>query len=183
MSNIFLIHGSHGHPKNNWFPWLKAELKKLGHTVFIPHFPTPKNQTLDHWLKVFKKYEKHIDKNTIFIGHSLGAPFILNLFEKIKKPVKSTFLVAGFTGLLKSKKFDPLIKTFSDRKFNWQKLKQKSQKFHVFHSNNDPYVPLAKGRQLAKNLKAKLTLIKNAGHFNSESKWLQFKQLLRKIKK
>jgi len=26
--NVFIIHGADGHPKENWFPWLKSELGK-----------------------------------------------------------------------------------------------------------------------------------------------------------
>ena len=54
---VFIIHGWDGSPQNCWFPWLKKELEKIGYKVFIPKFPTPKNQTLDNWLDVFNKYK------------------------------------------------------------------------------------------------------------------------------
>ena len=47
MTNIIIIHGSYGNPNENWFPWLKSELKKLKCNVFVPKFPTPENQSLE----------------------------------------------------------------------------------------------------------------------------------------
>jgi len=61
MISIIIIHGTGGSPNSNWFPWLKSELEKLGHTVFAPKFPTPEKQSLENWLKVFKKYEQYLD--------------------------------------------------------------------------------------------------------------------------
>lgn len=95
MVKLFIIHGAYGHPGENWFPWLRKELETLGFQVFVPRFPTPENQTLDSWMKVFSQYK--LDEETILVGHSLGVPFILSLVEKFK--VRACFLVAGFCTL------------------------------------------------------------------------------------
>ena len=65
MSNIFIIHGAYGNPNDNWFPWLKAELEKIGAKAFVPAFPTPEDQNLENWFKVFKDYEKYLGENSI----------------------------------------------------------------------------------------------------------------------
>lgn len=75
--NVFIIHGSWGNPKENWFPWLKSELEKLGHKVFVPKFPTPIGQKLDAWLNIFKDYDNGLDRNSIMIGHSMGCALIM----------------------------------------------------------------------------------------------------------
>lgn len=179
----FIIHGTGGNPESNWFPWLKRELEKLNFTVFVPKFPTPTNQSLENWLKIFEKYFSFIDKETIFIGHSLGPAFILSLLEKLNKPIKASFFVAGFTGKLNNSYFDHLNQSFSDKTFNWAKIRKNCKKFYVINSDNDPYVPLEKGEELAKNLHTKLVLLKNSGHINSESGFTSFEFLLSKIKK
>lgn len=178
MNSVFIIHGADGHPQENWFPWLKKELETIGHQVFVPQFPTPKNQTLKNWLKVINKYQ--ITQDTIWIGQSLGVPFILNLLEEHK--ARAAFLVAGFTGLAENP-YDPGMKTFAQRTFNWTKIKKNCANFEVFHSDDDPYLKLEKGQALADHLKVKLTFIPHAGHFNTASGYQTFPLLLEQIKK
>ncbi|MBI5073039.1 hypothetical protein HZA99_04435 [Candidatus Woesearchaeota archaeon] len=45
MKYAIIVHGTDGHPQENWFPWLKEKLKLYGYEVFVPQFPTPQNQT------------------------------------------------------------------------------------------------------------------------------------------
>jgi len=177
---IFIIHGSYGHPGENWFPWLKNELERNGHEVFVPRFPTPENQSLDKWMEAFKKYEKYLDENTIMVGHSLGPAFILNILEKLNHPIKACFFVSGFTGLLGGE-IDKINKTFCDREFNWEKIKKNCKKFFLFHSDNDPYVPLEKAYELNEKLDGELEIVKGAGHFNEAAGYTKFPLLLEKI--
>ncbi len=183
MANVIIVHGTYGYPEENWFPWLKEELEKLGQTVFVPKFPTPEGNNLENWLKVFENYEKYLDEDSIVVGHSQGVPFLLNVLERSDKPIKATFLVAGFTGLVGLPQFDPLNKTISDREFNWEKIKQNSGNFYLYHSDNDPYVSVELGLELAKNLGVESKLVKNAGHFNTKSGYDEFEILLEDIKK
>jgi len=177
--SFFIIHGSYGNPEENWFPWLKTELEKTGCSVFVPRFPTPEGQTLQNWLKVFGGYEKYLDKDSIVIGHSLGVPFLLSVLER--KPAKAAFFVAGFASLL-GNRFDQVNKTFVERNFDWTRIRKNCGKFYVFHSDNDPYVPLEKAEKLAKNLGTEIILVKNAGHFNEKAGYVKFDLLLERIK-
>jgi len=181
---FFIIHGSYGNPNENWFPWLKKELEKEGCIVFIPKFPTPENQSLKNWMEIFNDfYLSKIDENTILIGHSLGPSFILSILEKINpvKPIKACFFVSGFLGLLNNKEFDEINKTFTTKEFNWDKIKNNCENFYIFHSDNDPYVPLEKSIELANKLNTKSIIIKDAGHFNKSSGYTKFPELLNKI--
>jgi hypothetical protein len=183
MTNIIIVHGTYGYPEENWFPWLKTELEKDNYTVFVPKFPTPENQSLKNWISVFEKYKQHLNKESIVVGHSLGTAFLLTVLENLDKPIKAAFFVSGNTDLLDNPKFDKLNKSFVNRKFDWKKIKKNCPKFFVFHSDNDPYVPLKKAEELSRNLDAKLILVKNAGHFNEKAGYTKFELLLENILK
>jgi uncharacterized protein len=182
MTNIFIIHGAYGHPNENWFPWLKSELEKLNCTVFIPKFPTPENQTLENWLKVFDKYKKYFNENTIVVGHSIGVAFLLNILEKKNIKIKAAFFISGFIGQLENQEFNKINNSFANKKFDFKKIKNNCEQFFIFHSDNDPYVPLKKAEELSKYFDVKITLVKNAGHFNERAGYKQFPLLLEKIK-
>ena len=179
MANVFIICGIEGHARENWFPWLKKELEKCGCMVFIPRFPNVKKPKLREWSDYFKKFGRYYGEDSIAVGHSLGVPFLLAFLEANK--AKAAFFVAGYAEKT-GNKFDPRMKTFNQRKFNWKKIRENCSHFFVYHSDNDPYLKLSLGKHLAKNLRTRLILVKGAGHFNSAAGYKKFPLLLEKIK-
>lgn len=182
MTNVFLFHGAYGNPHGNWFLWLKNELGKLGHLVIAQQFSTPENQSLTTWQNEFEKYIKDIDNSTIFIGHSIGCAFALNIIQQIDVKIKACFLVAGFIDDLNDPRFDTVNGTFYKQGFDWQKIKSNCPKFYVYASDNDPYVPIDRTQKIADNLKTKLIHVKGAGHFTAKSGYNKFPSLLKDIK-
>jgi uncharacterized protein len=180
-TNILIFHGTNGHPEENWFPWLKKELEKLEYNVIIPQFPTPKNQTPETWFDIFNKYKQYINSDTILIGHSLGGTFLLQVLQNIGIQVKACFFIATPIGILPTKYYET-DKPFLEKPFNWLEIKAHSWKFQVFHSDNDPFVCIENGEKLAKQLCVDLTVVKNAGHFNTKAGYIEFELLLEKIK-
>lgn len=180
--NFFIIHGVYANPDANWFPWLKAELEKKGFEVIVPKFPTPLDQSLESWFRVFSQYENKINEETVMIGHSLGAAFILNYIEKTNKKIKAAFFVAGFHKPL-GIQYDELNKSFVDKEFDWSKIKRNCEKFFVIASDNDEYISLDVSKESAKNLNAELTIVHNGRHLNKEAGYDKFLLLLNLISK
>lgn len=180
MTKIFIVHGTYGYPEENWIPWLRQQLAHSDCEIRVPQFPTPEHQTLEDWLAVFDQHRDWIDESTILIGHSVGAAFLLSALEALTVKVRSTVLIAGFAHSLPtvSKVVGSLVSTFIEKEFDWTKIRQQSQEFHVFVSDNDPFVPFSLGGELARNLGCELTIIKNAGHFNEQAGYTTFPQLL-----
>ncbi len=182
MKNAFIIHGTEGHPEENWFPWLKKHLEEQGYTVTVPQFPSPPvvAAKISEWFDVLKEHEDKINKDTIIVGHSLGGIFTLRILEKLRTPVRAVFLTGTPIGIRPILNYDR-DSAFSGFDFDWAKIKQNSKRFEVFHSDDDPYVDLANGEELARNLGVKLSFIPNAGHFNKKAGYTKFPQLLEKF--
>lgn len=181
---IFIFHGTEGHPKENWFPWLKRELEKKGHNVFVPQFPTPPvvPAKISEWFDVLKDYEQHINEDTILIGHSLGGIFTLRILEQLKHPVKAAFFIGTPIGVKPILNYDR-DNSFSGFSFDWGNIYNKAHHFVVFQSDTDPYVGLANGQQLSEHLGIKLNFVPNAGHFNAKAGYLKFEKLLEEVNK
>jgi len=181
MKAAIIFHGTAGNPEENWFPWLKKEMKMLDYKVIIPQFPTPKGQSPETWFRVFENYKKDIDKDTILIGHSLGGGFLLRVLEKLGTKVKAAVFVAASIGI-KPIKYYETDRPFVEKPFDWKKIRSKTDNFLVFHSDNDKLVSIGNGKKLAKELKTELIVVLNAGHFNRAAGYLKFELMLEKIK-
>ena len=88
------------HPRRIGFPWLAAELRKDGHNVVVPKFPTPDGQNLSNWRDVFRTEVGPIHRDMVLVGHSAGPGFILKMLQESDSPVRGAFLVSGFLGAL-----------------------------------------------------------------------------------
>ena len=181
-NNIFIFHGTEGYPEENWFPWLKGKLEIQGHKVIVPQFPTSPvvPAKIAEWFSVLQNYKTYLNENTIIVGHSLGGKFALRVLEKLSHPVKAVFLVGTPVGVppIANNERD---NAFTNNNFDWQNIKSKAKNFIVYQSDNDPFVGLENGKQLAKNLGVELSFIPNAGHFNAPAGYLEFPELLEKL--
>ena len=144
----------------------------------VPAFPTPESQTLDNWRAAFESQVGSLTEGSVLVGHSLGAGFILALLEGSDVSVLGTFLVSGFIGRLGLDEFDTVNDSFVCRPFQWERICRRAGEVHVYNSNTDPYVPLAKGEQLAQHLGVPLTIVDNAGHINADAGYRSFPRLL-----
>lgn len=182
MRTVFIFHGTGGSPEGNWFPWLKKELEQKGLRVIIPRFPTPEGQSLEAWLKILSQYKEFINEETIFVGHSLGGMFLLKVLEQLDHSVYAAFFVAAPVGIKPIKYYDSDY-IFTQFKFDWGKIVGKAKHVAVWHSDNDPYISLGNGEELARRLHIKLNFIPNAGHLNAESGYTTLEPLLQEITK
>jgi predicted alpha/beta hydrolase family esterase len=179
---IVIIHGSFGSSDENWFPWLARELKMLGYEAVAPGFPTPEGQTLKAWLDVFERVVGKLRPDIILVGHSLGVAFILRLLERTRQPIRGSFLVSGFLGELGLPEFDNVNAEFVNAPVDWKRVRENCGEVHVYNSDNDPYVPLGKGKEIARHLGVGLTVVGNGGHINASSGFSTFPLLLQDIK-
>lgn len=173
-----IIHGTLGSPEENWIPWLSQQITERGDTVKVPRFPTPDGQNLKNWTDVFEREVGALDGDTMLIGHSAGVAFILRVLEKISSPVHAAFLVAGFVDPLGHPDFDPLIQSFIEEDFNWEKIRRNSKKFYLYCGDNDPWVTISMAKNVSTGLQSELNVIPNGGHLNASAGYTTFPKLL-----
>lgn len=177
--NIIVIHGTKGSPHINWFPWLSQECTKLGHKVYVPEFPTPENQHPLHWMSALHQQAPLIDENTIIIGHSIGATFLLHILESLQQPLYKSIFVAPVLKDIGITEYDelnaPFIKYDS---FNWDKISENAGDRYLLHGDNDPYVPQTHSEFLQDQIGGELIIVPNGGHLNGESGYTQFELLI-----
>src|SRR3989338_9637261 len=103
QKRVFIIHGWDGYPEEGIFPWLKEELQNRGFTVSNPAMPEPLNPQIGTWVSFLKKQIGTPGKDTILIGHSIGAQTILRYLESLNESenIGGAVFLAGWTHLTK----------------------------------------------------------------------------------
>lgn len=167
VSKAVVIHGTCGHPDENWVPWLRRKLESVHVSTIMPTLPTRAHQQLDVWMEASDAQVGPVDAEMVIVGHSVGATLLLSILEHTSTPVSSAFFVSGFIGLLGDPRIDRLTRSFACREFEWESVRRGSRRRCVLASDNDPHVPLARGVGLAHRLQCKCTVVPKAGHFNS----------------
>jgi predicted alpha/beta hydrolase family esterase len=176
---VVILHGAHGGPDTNWFPWLHAELEEHGIDVLRPRFPTPKGQSLQAWFEIYDRVVGSLPSApTTLVGHSLGVAMALRLSERAKEPFSALFLAAGFIGALGLPDYDSINSSFFDLPFDWATIRErKGDRDRCWAGDNDPYVPLARSKAVADLLDVPLEIVPGGGHLNSETGFNTFPQL------
>lgn len=182
-NNYFIIHGSYGNPYKNWIPWLRGELAKRKLDVIVPNFPILKYQNYDNWSKVLKAYLDIgcINENTIFITHSLGCIFLIKFILENKVNIKRIVAVAGFNNLY----FDDdeeLYRSFYIDNERLKNINKYCKDVICIYSDNDSFVSLDAISTFNLSFNCQRILINGAGHFNKESGFDEFKEILKYLK-
>lgn len=187
MKNAIIFHGSGNDHTGNWFPWLKAQLEKQGYIVWVPDLPNSEHPNRKGWLKtIFQNKDWIFNNQTIMVGHSAGATFILRILEVLPKGIKihKSVLVAGPSDLGTKPEYFRYREDLVKDPFNWAKIKKSCCTFYYFCSDNDPYeCGINKSKVFQQHLGGELIFLPGEGHFNLEKgpQYKQFPRLLEKI--
>lgn len=170
---MFLPGNGGGSTRDNWFPYVKTELEKLGIQVIAADFPDSYVCRASIWLPFVENLGT--DEQTILIGYSTGAIAAMRYAENHK--ILGSVLVAGYHTDLG----DKLEKEagYFDTPWEWGKIKA-HQKFIIqFHSNNDSLVPRQEARFVHEKLGTEYYEVNKNGHFWDST----FPELVEAIKK
>lgn len=178
-TTIVIVHGTCGSATGNWFPWLKGEMERKGCRVIVPQFPTPEGQSFAAWREVFRdRLGDCAPAQTVLIGHSIGAPFVIRMAEETDRPYRAVIPVCPFAQTLGVAQFDALNSSFVEHDFDWGRIRKGAFLRACFAADNDPYVPLALSQDVADKMEARLVVIPGGGHLNADSGFMSFPPVL-----
>lgn len=172
---VFIVHGWDGYPEEGWFPWLKKELEKKGFEVFIPQLPEPDKPNIKNWVATLEKIVVKLDKQTFFVGHSMGCQTIVRYLESLTKNQKigGIVFVAGFFKRLTNLEDDMVVREIANiwltSKVDFQKAKSHFDKSIAIFSDNDPYVSLDNQDDFKNIFGSKIIIEHKMGHFSGST--------------
>lgn len=160
-SKVVVVHGGNAEKdkdyNKHWMPWLKSELAKKNIDSKFPQMPVDSKATYEEWRKIFDKIK--IDKNSILVGHSRGAAFLVRWLGETKTKIKKLILVAP----CKFARVD-YKKTFYDFDIN-SLVKDSVGEVIIFSSDNDENYILKSVEEYHNTLGGKVLELNGRGHF------------------
>jgi predicted alpha/beta hydrolase family esterase len=141
----------------SWKSHINGELEQY-YDVYQPQMPSKDNAKFDEWKIVFDKVLDTTHKNSILIGHSLGANFLTHYLSKYTpdKHIKQIHLISGCIA----------EGDFKEPK-DWDAITQQCSDIHLWHSEDDPVVPYQEAVYMdLKLVDSTLHTFKDRKHFN-----------------
>ncbi len=180
-----ILHGTGSSHANNWFPWVKGELEKLGYDVWVPDLPRADHPNIERYNKFLLSKDWDFQNNLI-VGHSSGAVEILGLLPALPKDVvvNTVILVGSFTKRLVKDPSWAMLKELFYKPFDFEAIKKKAKQIIFVHSEDDPYCPIEQAQELHKKIGGEFIKFKGRGHFSShlDPRFSKFPELIDIIK-
>lgn len=159
---IFLPGNGGGTTHDNWFPYLQAELTKLGVQVLAEEFPDPQLARREYWIP----FLEHLGAGgeTILIGHSSGATASMR-YAETHKILGSVLIGACHTDLgIDSEK----ASGYYDDEWQWDKIRANQKWIAIFASTDDPFIPISQPHFIREHLHPDYFEFTDRGHFMIE---------------
>ena len=175
---VIFLHGNwNSSPKDNWFPYLKQELEKLGLTVVARQFPDADLARSCYWLP-FLKDELKADEFSILVGHSSGAIAAMRFAQENK--FIGSILVGTYHTDLKDEK--EKASGYFDSPWQWNAIKNNQEWIVQFASTDDPFIPIQEARFVHEQLNSEYYEFDDQGHFGYEPRKETLPELVEVIK-
>lgn len=191
---VYIIHGWGGFPKEKALAWLGNELeKKRDFEVYIPEMPDTEEPKIKPWVSKINEVVSKPDKNTYFVGHSIGCQAIMRYLQTLenKKIGGAVFIAPWFELTEFTYKEEPkyeedsraIAKPQIKKPINLEKVKNSINNLTAIFSDNDPYVLVSDSEIFKKELSAKIIIESNKGHFTEDDGVTEFPIVLEELLK
>jgi len=162
----------------HWMPWIKKELSLRGIKTETPLMPEPWKPDYNKYRNEFEKYE--VTENTILIGHSCGAAFLVHWLGETKQKINTLILVAPWKIPDKNDKYKV---TFYGYTID-ETIKSRVKKIIMFTSDDEEEDGKKSLKIFHKALDGKIIELKKHGHYTiGDMGTEEFPELLEEIVK
>ncbi|MEK7604787.1 MAG: alpha/beta fold hydrolase [Patescibacteria group bacterium] len=185
MKRVFIVHGWAGTPQEGWFPWLRTELENRGFQVFVPQLPDANVPSPHTWVPALAAAVGVADRDTYFVGHSMGCQTIARYLEGLDDSVTvgGVVYVAGFFSSL-ALDTDEDEKVWNEWKIpplDFARVRACSPKSVALFSDDDPWVPLRNQDDFRDKLGSEIIVEHGMNHFNESSGCLELPIVLESV--
>jgi len=98
--------------------------------------PNPYFARYEYWEQMFEKASEYFDQENIFVGHSMGAIFLLKYLETHALPASSVHLVGASHADVPTEKIGSFALTS-----NYSDIHIAPEKLHFYFSHDDGIIP------------------------------------------
>jgi predicted alpha/beta hydrolase family esterase len=179
---VFIIHGWGGGPEGGCLPWLKIKLEEKSFEVIATQMPNADEPVIEEWVNYISELVGMPDKETYFLGHSIGCQAIMRYLQTIDHKIGGAVFLAGWFVLENLEPEEiPIAAPWVDRStINFQKLKEVSGNYVEIISDNDPFGGFEENKKIfLEELGAKIIVLNNAGHIEDAKLPVALEELLR----
>ncbi len=188
-SNVVLVHGCPSDKEKemepetrtydkHWQPWIKKELEKRGVEVSFPLMPYPWTPIYEEHKKEFEKLD--INENSILVGHSCGANFLVRWLSETGQKIKKLILVAPWNEPSHKNKIKAEFYNISEVDYSFKN--NISEGVIIFTSDNEEKIGKDTAKMWTDKLDAKLIELKDHGHYTEgEMGTTEFPELLEEV--
>ena len=160
---------------SHWLPWIQKKLITIGIPAQTPEMPQAYDPEYENWKRVFNRFT--VDDESLLVGHSCGAGFLLRWLGETKKHLGKLILVAPWLDLNRKRggfldfEIDPSIESGVNE-------------LHILFSSDDKVAGVKESVEILRRAfaEAKVHDLGDKGHFTSqEMKTPAFPELLKLI--
>lgn len=186
MARIIFLHGwTNRRPAGHWMRIAATELRKTGHQVWYPQFPSPDTPKPDEWYQLLIAENEMMDEiqqgEKIAIAHSLGCLnwLVAALGNEFKNPFDRVLFVAPpdtqLTNQADGIEGDPM--DLSNPAIV-PAIHAAAKDFQIVASDNDHWLPRGIQQTYGDLWGMTPSIIPGAVHFSVEDGWGQWQGLL-----
>jgi predicted alpha/beta hydrolase family esterase len=174
MKRIIIVHRWAGGANDDWRPWLKAELETLGYEVLVPAMPDSEVPVIEKWVGHLAEVVGTPDKETFFVGHSIGCQAILRYLDAHlfgpQETVGGAIFVAGWFTMknFEDEEVKVIAKPWMEGPIDVVKIRTALPKSTLLISDNDPYDAFEENKRRFGELGSKIVVLHGAGHVTAK---------------